>query len=146
MTLIHYNPIRPSREPETGRPFSDVINNIFNDTGFNSRYDVFQPAVDISEGKDRYHVAVSLPGLKKDDINIDLKNGTLIISGEKKRESDNGHRKYHLVESGYGRFSRTFKLNKDVDQDNIKARFTDGILKIDLGKKSKSLHKKVEIK
>ena len=94
------------------------------------------PKIDISETEEKYQVAVEVPGIAKEDIDIKVHNDTLIIKGEKKdsREEANDE-KYHLVERTYGNFQRVLALPSEVDQDNIGANFKDGVLLLTLPKR-----------
>lgn len=91
----------------------------------------FAPALDIEEKDDNYFVTVDLPGLKKEDIKIDLQNSVLTISGERTREMK-GEGRYS--ERAYGRFQRSFTLPQQVDVEKIEARFEDGVLHVTLPK------------
>ncbi len=95
----------------------------------------FSPAVDIAETEDAYVVKAELPGLTKDDVNLELRENTLILSGERKQESEEKKKDYHRVESRYGSFSRSFLLPSNIDTDNVDAKFKDGMLEVTLHKK-----------
>lgn len=100
----------------------------------------WRPAVDIQEDKEKYTVHAELPGVRKEDVKIDLDDGVLTLRGERKmetKEEDKNHR-YTRVERQYGSFVRRFPLPKDVDQANIKATFKDGILEVKLPRSEKS--------
>jgi HSP20 family protein len=111
--------------------------------------DVFErdwvPAVDIFEKNDEVNLVAELPGLTKDDVDISIDNGTLTISGEKKRESEVTDDNWHRIERAYGKFQRSFSLPAAIDPKKVKAVFKDGILTINLGKKEEAKPKKIEI-
>lgn len=126
------------------RRFSDVLDEFFNDAVATNR-DSFVPGVDITETDDAYQVTVELPGMKKDDINISLENNQLTVSGERKFKNEDKNKKYHRVESRFGKFSRTFTLPQNVDEESINAKYEDGLLKIAIQKAEDKVSKKIEI-
>lgn len=97
---------------------------------------------DIYEKDDIYNVEVDIPGIKKEDIKIEFAKGTLTISAESKKEEVDNSRKYlHRERKMYGKIQRSFYLG-DIDEENIKATFNDGILKIEVPKKHEEESKK----
>ena len=94
----------------------------------------FTPAVDISEKDKEYLVKAQLPGVKKDYVKIELLNGVLTITGERKFEKEEKTEKTHRVESAYGAFTRSFTVPEDVLDEKIAAEFKDGILAVRLPK------------
>src|SRR5690606_37339543 len=92
------------------------------------------PAVDIAENDKEYEIAVELPGMDEQNIEVKLTNGTLTIKGEKKEEKEEKDKNYYLSERRYGSFERNFLLPEGVDTDKIEARFAKGVLKVVLPK------------
>ncbi|MBD3277895.1 MAG: Hsp20 family protein [Candidatus Aegiribacteria sp.] len=90
-------------------------------------------------------VRTELPGMKREDIEIDIANGVLSIKGEKREEEEEKKKTWHRREVRYGSFSRSFSLPTDVKTDEAKASYEDGVLKIVLPKEEKALHRKIEI-
>lgn len=88
------------------------------------------PAVDVLESKDSYLLRAELPGMNKEDFNLEVKNGMLTISGERRPEELASGVRYRSVERVAGRFSRSFYLPETVQQDGIQATYRDGILEI----------------
>ena len=145
MALAQYEPTSNLLERDLfPRRFSDVLDEFFNDAVATNR-DSFVPGVDITETDDAYQVTVELPGMKKDDINISLENNQLTVSGERKFKDEKKDKKYHRVESRFGKFSRTFTLPQNVDEESINAKYEDGLLKIDIQKAEDKVSKKIEI-
>jgi HSP20 family protein len=107
---------------------------------------VWAPAVDIREDADKYIVEAELPGMKKEEIEIELENGVLSIKGERKFERKQESENYHFVERSYGNFYRSFSLPKNVDGENITAEYKEGVLHVAIPKKDEVKPKKVEIK
>jgi len=104
----------------------------------------WMPMVDISESDQEYLIKVEVPEVKKEDIKIQMNNGMLSISGERREEKTD--RKNHRVERFYGTFSRSFSLPDDVTEKDIEAEQKDGMLYLHLKKTAKKQPKAVEIK
>ena len=105
----------------------------------------WHPAVDISETRDAIVVMTELPGLVRDDVQIDVANGILTIKGEKKFETEENEKTWHRREVRYGSFSRSFSLPAGVRSDEASATFRDGVLTVTLPKEEKVVHSKIEI-
>ncbi len=103
------------------------------------------PAVDIHDTGEGFVVTADLPGVKKEDIVIDLKDGTLTIKGEKKFEEKVPKENYIRIERSYGRFVRSFSLPNNVDAEKIKATFNNGILDLQIPKKEEAKPKQITI-
>lgn len=88
------------------------------------------PAVNITEHKDHYLVAMSAPGLKKEDFKIDVDGDVLAISSQKEESREEVDVKYTRKEYNYTSFSRSFNLPEGVDKEKIVAKYEDGMLKI----------------
>jgi HSP20 family protein len=106
----------------------------------------FSPAVDIKETQGEYMVTAEVPGIKKEDIHIEVADNLLTIKGERKFEKEEKNESYHRVERSYGTFSRAFTLPTSVKADGIEAKFHDGLLTIRIPKAEEKVPKKIEIK
>ncbi|MEN8153531.1 MAG: Hsp20/alpha crystallin family protein [Acidobacteriota bacterium] len=105
----------------------------------------WNPATDIYETKENYVFKLEVPGIKKDDIDIDLKENILSIRGEKREDNEIKKENYHRVESFCGTFSRSFTIPKDIDPKKIEATMKDGILELKIGKADEVKAKKIPI-
>ena len=105
----------------------------------------WRPRADISESKKEYLIKAELPEVERDDIHIEIENGMLTISGERQMEKDEETEKQHRIESFYGKFSRSFSLPSDVDEEKISAKTKSGVLKVHLPKTKPTVVKPVEI-
>lgn len=115
---------------------------IFFDDMFDDFKEENKMKCDIYEKDDIYNVEVDIPGIKKEDIKIEFNKGTLTITAESKREEVDKSKKYlHRERRMYGKVQRSFYLG-DIDDENIKASFNDGILKIEIPKKIEEETKK----
>lgn len=142
MTLVKYN--QPGRDI-FGKRFSDIMDEFFNDA-VATRQTSFAPSIDISETDKQYLIDVELPGIKKEDISLNIENNTLTISGERKFEKKEDGKQYHRVESHYGSFSRSFTLPDNVKTDSINATYNNGILNITVDKSEQQMKKQIKIK
>lgn len=146
MTITRYNPTRTLDFPNVPRSFSNLLDDFFNDVVASDSGRVYVPSLDVYETDAHYHIQLSLPGMKKEDINIDLQDRRLTITGERKEEIDDKTTKYHVREMRCGSFERSIMLPNNIDQDKISARFEDGILKLDVEKKEKQVNKQIKVK
>lgn len=96
---------------------------------------MLKPNVDISESKKDYRISVEVPGVEEGDIKLELANGALTISGEKKQEHEQKDEHYHRVERSYGSFRRVISLPQDANEENIDAKFKNGLLTITVPRK-----------
>ena len=103
------------------------------------------PALEVLEEEDRFVVKAELPGMKEEDIDVSLNDGTLTLKGEKKTEHEVKEEHYRWTERSYGSFYRTIALPSNVDAEKIKASYEDGVLQIDLPKVAEVAPKKVTI-
>lgn len=136
---------------ETPSTISDIVESIFSN-GFFSRWGrelpvTSYPDVDIIEDKESFRVKADLPGLDKKDIRVEVENGVLSISGEKKEEKiekDKNH--YYHFERSYGSFNRTFRLPDNVNTGHIDAKYANGVLELTLKKSETAKPKTIEVK
>jgi HSP20 family protein len=103
------------------------------------------PAVDISENGDSFVVHAELPGVKQEDIDIELEDSVLTLKGQRNFERKDEKENFHFVERSYGSFYRSFTLPRNVDPNGIQASFTDGVLTITVPKAEQAKPRKVEI-
>jgi HSP20 family protein len=96
------------------------------------------PAVNIVENKEDYMVSLAVPGMKKDDFNIDVEGNMLTISSEKEESKEEKEDKYTRKEYNYSSFSRSFTLPDEVNKEKIEAKYEDGVLKLMLPKKEEA--------
>lgn len=123
-------------------PWSGLLSNE------SSRGTAFSPRVDVREQDDGYEISAELPGINKDDVNVTLNNGILSIQAETKQE-DKEEKNGRIIrqERRYGKFVRSFDLGNQVKDDDIKANFSDGVLKLKVPKTSTEAEqpKRIEI-
>jgi HSP20 family protein len=105
----------------------------------------FVPMVDVYEDQHDIVLTAELPGIDQDDLNITVENGVLTLSGERKMENEEKRENFQRIERSYGRFTRSFTLPPTVDEDEVKAEFANGVLKISLGKREEAKPKQVKV-
>lgn len=104
------------------------------------------PAMDVSETKDGYNVKAEIPGLDPKEIHIEVKSDLVSIRGERKEEKEEKDENFLRVERSYGSFFRSVRLPSQVDEKNVQAKYTNGVLTIRLPKSEESKRKQIEIK
>lgn len=136
--MYHFELTRPQRrnswEKELEK-FFDVF----------SKEDYYAPACEIVDEDKSYLVSLDIPGLKQDEIDIEVKDNHLYISGERKMSETTKKESYLRSERRYGKFSRVFSLPQNVNADKIEAKFENGVLDVVLPKEEKSTTKKIKI-
>jgi HSP20 family protein len=130
---------------QNGEKTTDVFKNVssmFDDlfqSGWLSREMIGSvPAVNISEDNDNYYVEMSAPGYHKDDVKVEMDENMLIVSAERKKEETEEDKTFTRKEFSYGSFKRSLYLPDTVKEDEIHAKYEDGILKLTLPKKEES--------
>jgi HSP20 family protein len=103
------------------------------------------PAFDVYEDKDNVYVRAELPGMRKEDIDLSLHNGSLSISGERKSDDKLSDAEVYRSERFFGRFQRTITLPTLVATDKIKANYKDGILSVTLPKAEEAKPKHIDV-
>ena len=101
--------------------------------------------VEMYETPEELVVRVELPGVKKEDIDISVRDNYLIIKAEKREEVEENREHVHIAERVYGKFERVIPLPADIDTENVKAKYENGILEIRFPKKSAVKEKKITI-
>ncbi|MDX8406986.1 MAG: Hsp20/alpha crystallin family protein [Mariprofundaceae bacterium] len=107
---------------------------------------LWAPSVDIRETNDALLIQAELPGIEKKDIHLEVKDGVLSISGERRYEKDVTEENAHRIERSYGRFSRSFRLPPNIDANKVEASMNNGVLEISLPKCESARPKSITIK
>jgi len=130
MLVTRYNPNNQMREFRRNFDLFNSMFNNFQDEKTSSISDDFSPTINTREGEYAYHIEVDLPGVKKEDINIQVEDNILIVSGERKVKKEIKEENYYKIESSFGSFSRSFSLPEEIDIENIHAENEDGVLEV----------------
>jgi HSP20 family protein len=146
MTLVRWNPYRGLRS------LNRELEGFFEDWGTpwlatqeNKELSNWTPEVDLSETKEGFMLKAELPGVKKEDVKITLKDDLLTIAGEKKSEKEIKDENYHRTERVYGSFARSFRLPTAVEVEKVKAEYKDGVLHLTLPKAESVKPKEIQI-
>jgi HSP20 family protein len=146
MAIVRCNPMRNALglRDEMGLLFGDFFG--VDRSGDETRFIRWAPRVDIVEQDGGYELVADLPGLKKEDIKIEIEDNMLTLRGEKKLEEEKKDKNYRLCERYHGEFVRTFALPENVNRDAIVAEFKDGVLKLEIPKTEQAKPKQIEVK
>ena len=104
------------------------------------------PQMDLVEAEDHFVLKADLPGLDEGDVSIEVQDGTLTISGERKAEHESRERGWYRIERAFGSFSRSMTLPDRVDPDRITASFDRGVLEVRIPKPEEHKPRRVQIK
>ncbi len=125
------------RHGRVAKPYTSLVDSFFNDDFFRGFFaenaGTSHIKVDVKDEKDRYLVEAELPGVKKEDIKIDIEDGVLTLSAQTGSEKNEEKGNYVYRERSYGSVCRSFSLD-NINEEKIKAEYNDGILTIDLPK------------
>lgn len=144
MSLVRWDPFRDLES------LQEDVNRLFQESMARPRREapaarVWAPPVDVVEDGDRITVKAELPGMKREDIDIELNGDQLTIRGERKFETEEKKENFVRVERTYGRFQRTFTIGVPVKADEVKASYKDGILEVAIPKSEETKPKKVDV-
>jgi HSP20 family protein len=128
--------------PRGGR----LVGDLFRDWPQSARATGFVPAMDVSENDAHYTITVEIPGVRKDDVHVELRDDMLVIQGEKKSEREEKKERGRYVERSYGSFSRAFTLPSDADGDRLEASFKEGVLSVRIPRREALKPKQIDIK
>lgn len=131
MSLIRWEPLREM--DELFRPYLPMLSRMRR--GGDGEW---SPTSNISETDKEYLIKAELPEVKREDVKVELADGVITISGERKHEKQSKDENEIRVESFYGTFSRSFSLPENVDAAGIKAECKDGVLRVHIPKKEPS--------
>jgi HSP20 family protein len=112
----------------------------------NAQRSALRPAVDIHEDETSIRVLAELPGLRAEDVSVEVEDNVLTLSGERKLEHEDKREGYHRIERAYGSFSRSFVLPRTVDTQGIEAEMKDGTLHLRLPKRAESQPRRIDVR
>jgi HSP20 family protein len=149
MALVRWEPVREVRtvQQEMNRLFGTFFDS---QAGYGVRANGGRarrwiPAMDLVEQDDRFVLRADLPGLREEDVKIELYDNVLTISGERNSEQEDRRDGYYRVERASGRFSRSLVLPEGVDADSVDARFENGVLEVSVPKPAERKPRRVAI-
>ena len=155
MAIVKWQPFRglpqwdpfaqiPSLQQEMDRLFSQYLRRIGREEEALAP-GAWAPVVDIYETDEKMVIKAELPGLKKEDIDIEVRDNTLTLKGERKFEKEIKQENHHRVEWAYGSFQRSLPLPSTIKQEAIEATFKDGILEVSLPKAEETEPEQIRI-
>jgi len=145
MTIVRWEPLREltSLQSEMNRLFNTAFDTPSGASGPVLRR--WSPAMDLVESGDHFVLRADLPGMSEEDIQIELEDGTLTVSGERRDEHEERQEGFHRVERSFGAFSRSLTLPKGVDADAVSAKFDRGVLEIRIPKPEERKPRRISI-
>jgi len=105
----------------------------------------FVPPVDVYEDEHSIQLKLEVPGIDQKDLDVKVENNVLTVSGERKFEREEKEENFRRVERRYGSFTRSFTLPNTVNAEDVSADYTDGVLKIKLGKRAEARPKQIKV-
>jgi HSP20 family protein len=130
--------------PTRNDPFDQALDSFFG--GRHGSSLMRAPETDVMETEREIRVVTEMPGLRRENIEVDVENNVLTIRGEKREErTEDEQGRYHLSERRYGTFSRSFVLPSSVDAEHIQASFEDGVLRVTIPKNERARKRRIEV-
>lgn len=129
-----------------GREMEDMMKRFFGpEEGNGSLSEWFAPSTNVAETETAYEVTVDLPGIKPEEVKVEMQEGNLMVTGERSEEKETKEKTFHRVERRHGKFYRAIPLGGTVNEENITAEYKDGVLSIVLPKSEKAKAKPIKI-
>jgi len=143
MSLVRWDPFRELEE------VSSRLNRLFGQSQVREDVPLFAdwaPAIDVQETEKEFLVKADLPEVKKEDVTVEIVDGTLNVRGERHKEKEENGKRFHRVEREYGRFERRLTVPAGIDTQKVAAEFADGVLKVHLPKSGEAKPKTIDVK
>ena len=147
MTIVRWEPLRElsSLQNEMNRLFGTVFDAPAGGAGNGGTLRRWMPAMDLLETADHFVLRADLPGMTQEDVNIELEDSTLTVSGERKAEHEEHQEGFFRVERAFGSFSRSLALPQGIDPEAVTASFDNGVLEIRIPKPEQRKPRRIEI-
>lgn len=149
MDIVRFDPFREMDrlQNEVNRLFEGYSSVPHHEQRDNHRSNnrLWAPSVDVAENGSELILRAELPGMKMDDIDIELIGDVLTLRGERRFDNESASENYVRVERAYGRFQRSFTLGFPVEHDDVNASYRDGILEIHLPKSAQAKPRKIAV-
>ena len=144
MTIVRWEPLRELGTLQT--EMNRLFNTVFDSPGTsNATMRRWMPAMDLLEVEDHFVLRADLPGMSEEDVNIELEDSTLTISGERKAEHESKQEGFYRVERASGAFQRSLTLPKGIDPESVTASFDRGVLEVRIPKPEERKPRKISI-
>jgi len=147
MALIRWEPVRElhTMQNEMNRLFNTFFDSPTPNGGGQTVARRWIPAMDVVETEEHFVLRADLPGLSESDVNIEVEDNVLTVSGERKSEHEQRGEGYYRVERSFGSFSRSLTLPEGINADSIQAKFENGVLEVRIPKPEQPKPRKVQI-
>lgn len=149
-SLMRWNPRNDVEVRDPFRVLDEWINDMWRTWPAQYESDttrpLMRPAMDVIENENDLTVRLDLPGLKPDDVKVEIEDNVLTVSGEMGDTVEKEGDRYHYRERRYGTFQRSIRLPNTLDADKINATFENGVLNITLPKQPQAKPKQIEVK
>ena len=144
MAIVRWDPVREldSLQSDMNRLFDGFFSGRLGNGGSTRRW---IPAMDLVETDDHLVLRADLPGMDEDDLEIEVKDGALTISGERKAEHEEKTEGFYRVERAFGSFSRSLSLPDGIDAEKVSANFDRGVLEVKIPKPERTKPHRVQI-
>ena len=139
MALVRYT--RPNYR-HLSKSFNELMDEFFEPINARTT-NILTPKVDIHENEQEFEFLLEVPGVRKEDLQIELEQDVLYVSGERKVAEETKETNVHRMEQFYGSFHRSFHLPQGLDKENITAQYQDGILRLTIKKDEKAVKKQI---
>jgi HSP20 family protein len=127
-------------------PFDENLDSLFAFSPNSKTFrDSFIPHCEVSEDEKNYVIELDIPGMKKEDIQVEAHDGYLKVSGERKSIREEKEKNYHVSERSYGNFSRIFRLGDKADLVHVEGQYENGVLKLKVPKTEKTQARQIKI-
>jgi HSP20 family protein len=144
--MIPWRERLPATFPRFENEMEDLVERFFGNGGETFGLTRFTPSLNVSETDSGYEVSAELPGLKPEEVNVELKEGSLWISGKKEEEQEDNGKTFHRIERRHGEFRRMIQLPGAVDEEKIEADFSNGLLTVRIPKTEEVMPKRIPVK
>ena len=143
--LTRWDPFREmtALQDRLNRAFNEQLHTMGDRDALNTGS--FVPPVDIYEDEHSLQLRMEIPGIDEQDLNIQVENNILSVSGERKLEKEVKEENFHRVERRYGSFTRSFTLPNTVNTEDVKAEYDKGVLTLRIGKRAEAKPKQIKI-
>jgi len=145
-TMIPWDVETPRLFDDFRREMNQLVSNFFGREDGGREGAWFTPRTNIAETDKSYELTLDLPGMKPDEFDIELKEGQLWVTGERKQEKEEKGKTFHRIERQHGQFRRIIPLDLPVDADKVEAEYKDGVLHVTVPKSETAKPKRIEVK
>ena len=123
----------------------DVFSNFFGDENLLATWNAWVPSLDLSETDGGLEVRMDVPGVKAEDVEVQMNGTTLTVTGKRSEEKEEKGKTFHRMERSYGEFTRSVTLPCEVKEDKVEAQIRDGVLTIRLQKCDEAKTRKIKV-